>query len=101
MNDKSNFQRTQREFNALYPFLKIVFSTPFDERWKPSPGPFATVNMAGTRTVAQLVKDIRDILGLSVIIQRKFGELWIGTFLTADWTLDQQNREGENISRIR
>jgi hypothetical protein len=116
MNDENHFQQIQREFSLLYPFLKIALFDPFN-RLKPSlkedhvsseeeildvaaNDPLFTINMEGSHTVAELVKEIRDLLGFSVIIQRRLGSLWIGTFLTSDWTLERQNREGEHISGI-
>ncbi|HMH21093.1 MAG TPA: hypothetical protein VK563_04930 [Puia sp.] len=97
-NDTSIFQQIQRDFTALYPFLKITSTE--DTGTLIRLLPVAPLDMQSSRTVAQLVKDIRENSGLSVIIQRKFGSLWIGTSLTADWTLERQNREGEHISRI-
>jgi hypothetical protein len=115
MTDESNFQKIQHDFSLLYPFLKIAFIDPF-RRVKPSlnvgqapsgeetgtivPNPVPAIDMDGSHTVAQLVKEIRDQLGFSVIVQRRLGNLWIGTSLTSDWTLERQNREGEHISGI-
>lgn len=97
MDSVRNFQHIQREFTALYPFLKI---SAVDAGGFTLDSPPGRINMNSSRTVAEFVTDIRKISGLSVIIQRKFGNLWIGTSLTADWTLERQNREGEHISGI-
>ena len=115
ITDESSFQKIQQEFSLLYPFLKIAFIDPF-HRIKPSlkvgqvssgeeiriavPNPLPAINMEGSHTVAQLVNEIRDQLGFSVIVQRRLGNLWIGTSLTSDWTLERQNREGEHITGI-
>jgi len=39
-----------------------------------------------------------ESLGLFAEVFRKSGNVWIETSLTNDWTLQQQNLEGEEIS---
>ena len=96
IDEGSSFQSVQNQFTALYPFLKIEERTGRFVRNKPS---FA-VDVEGHRTVSQVVKDFRELLDMPVVILRKAGSLWIETSLTADWTLERQNREGEHISRM-
>jgi hypothetical protein len=117
MNDEHSFQDIQREFSGLYPFLKLDFFKPFigsptrgmkTERIHPEERVLRfikkvqnrIVNIEGYRTVAQVVKDIENMLALTVMILRRSGNLWIETSLTARWTLEQQNREGEIISQM-
>lgn len=49
-------------------------------------------------TVAALENEFASI-GLVAEIFRKSGNVWIETSLTCNWTLQQQNAEGEEISR--
>lgn len=101
----------QQTFNAEYPYLKIDFL-------KDSPAkklslktekihPDELVKRAGKlngthhlsvnrqRTVSQLKKDLKELFGLTAEVFRKSGNVWIETSLTDDWTLEQQNNEGE------
>jgi hypothetical protein len=103
IDDTRSFQHVQYEFSERYPFLKIDFQRPpigdmsslF--RKQRSQG---TINIDENQTVVQIVKDFEAIFGLSMTLLRRSGNVWIGTSLTSDWTLERQNREGENISRI-
>jgi hypothetical protein len=105
----------QKEFNNIYPFLKLEFFkhparqnkilqkaekinpvervrslTPFYE-----PG---NIDIDPKTTVAQLVDNFWEVFGLYVLVFRKSGNLWIETALTDDWTLDKQNLIGETFS---
>jgi len=119
-----SFQSVQGQFTALYPFLKIDIlrlskgrGAPLAKAGTPSSrmersslegriGHFTrnqlpvTLNMNGQRTVFQVVNDFECVLGIPVVILRRSGQLWIGTSLTADWTLEQQNREGEFLTQM-
>lgn len=94
----------QKEFSELYPFLKIEITdkkqpvklVPGDS----FPGECQHVNISGNRTVAQLEDDFRNHLNLPIQVFRRAGSLWIETSLTHDWTLDQQNKEGELFSNL-
>jgi hypothetical protein len=117
IDGEHTFQSVQNEFTALYPFLKIDFFRTSEGQGRPLPRmerilpqerirrfvrdthPI-TVGIGGHRTVAEVVKGFEERLILSVMILRKSGNMWIGTTLTLDWTLERQNREGEHISRI-
>jgi hypothetical protein len=95
----------QKEFNELYPFLKIeliekgqpaakvVSGTHFNEKCR-------HIDVSAGRTVAELEGDFRDQINLPVQLFRRAGNLWIETSLTHDWSLDQQNKEGELFSSI-
>jgi hypothetical protein len=103
IDDTCSFQHVQYEFNERYPFLKIDFL-------RPSIGDRVqlfgrkrvrgTINIEKQRTVDQITKDFEAIFGMSMMVSRRSGNLWVGTSLTTDWTLERQNGEGEIISRI-
>jgi len=44
-------------------------------------------------TVAELVQNFRDVYGLSVRVFRRSGRLWLGTNVTGNWTLYEQNMQ--------
>ena|SRR5580765_8894458 len=105
----------QKEFNKSYPYLKLeFFRHPVSqnkilqkaEKINPvetvkrithlyEPG---SINIDPKKTVAQLVSDFLEIFGLSILVFRKSGNLWIETSLTDSWTLDKQNNIGESFS---
>ncbi len=95
----------QKEFNELYPFLKIELT----EKEQPSTKVISDnnfldnseyVNISGTRTVAELEADFKNSFNLPIQVFRRAGSLWIETSLTHDWSLEQQNKEGELFSNI-
>ena len=104
----------QKEFNQEFPFLKIEFFRrgvrykmtkreeslsreltlgnvkmfEFRKGWK----------ITGSMTVKELEKTFEELLGLSVLVYRKSGNLWLETTMTDNWTLEQQNENGRQIS---
>jgi len=112
----SLIKEVQREFNSIYPYLKIEFyrhkgadshNKPKEEKIGPSEsiGKLSGIHSAikikvqGSSTVALLEKEFKDLLGLTVKLFRKSGTLWIETTLTENWTLEKQNTEGELLTR--
>lgn len=100
-------------FCARYPYLKIEFyKKPFcnvsvKKEIIPVNIPLiqhahqsskAVINIGRNITVADL-ENYFSLLGLKAEIFRKSGNVWVETSLTNNWTLDQQNKEGEEISR--
>src|SRR5689334_23148531 len=88
----------QKEFNEAFPFLKIEFfkkgfryrhAVPQDEvlrkEIKMGIKTFNTkggVSITGAMTVRELEKTCEENLGLSVLIYRKSGNLWLETTMT-------------------
>ena len=105
----------QKEFNGIYPYLKIEFFRNQNQGNKPpskadrinpeerisnlsrffEPG---RINIDGNRTVAQFEQELLDTFGLSVQVFRKSGNLWIETSLTDNWSLEKQNTEGKLLN---
>ena len=102
-------------FTTCYPFLKIEF-------YKKKPvhanviqkkevmpltlpliqftnGSDKTVIDIGHNVTVEQLEDQFASLGLLSEVFRKSGNVWIETSLTSNWTLQQQNMEGEEISR--
>ena len=50
-------------------------------------------------TVASLEKKFNDIYGLGTQILRKSGKIWLETTITDAWTLEEQNHQGEALSK--
>jgi hypothetical protein len=109
----SKVKCVQVQFNGHYPFLKLMFfkdrstgrallisACGSEESLEKLPGFIgpATISIDGQRTVAQLEKDFKEQVGLFAQVFRRTGNLWIETTLTNTWTLERQNKEGEQIS---
>lgn len=117
INNESQVRDIQNEFHAKFPYLKIEF-------YRESKGNTAqpgrlekisplhnfsllkkvkdniTIEFNSGNKVSELKAQLREILGLNILIFRKSGAHWIETSLTEDWTLEQQNEEGKLLSDI-
>ncbi len=115
IDQESRIRNIQNEFNEVYPFLKIEFFKDSFSKKKPSqkaekinPGEKVKlvdrltghdkIDISKQRTVAQIEEDFKEFFGLKVELYRKSGNSWIETSLTDNWTLEQQNSEGEFLS---
>ncbi len=110
----STINSIQQEFNACYPFLKIGFLKSCFGGMALPKGPLlsdlesskkldrghlgTTINIDKKRTVAELEKDLESLFGMPALVFRRSGNVWVETSLTEDWTLEEQNKEGEQIS---
>lgn len=104
----------QRQFTARYPYLKIQFHKKYNyykraAREEPaapnelfrnlgSLNKTGIVDINNTRTIADVENEFKKEYGVNAEILRQSGTLWIETSLTDDWSLEKQNREGEQIS---
>lgn len=105
----------QKEFNAVYPYLKIEFfkSPLYAERKKPEDkeksrllpvsslerfSKTGVINIEGKTTAYKLEQQFLEESGFSIKLFRKSGNLWIETTLTENWSLKKQNEEGEFMS---
>lgn len=116
INDHRKIFAIQKEFTELFPYLKLeFFSKPHRQGGASSKelikhpaktlGECRTFHNAGTvsitptMTVSNLEQNFQDVYGLSVQVFRKSGSAWLETTATDDWTLEKQNKEGEELSK--
>lgn len=94
-------------FSSAFPFLRIELyklntlkkeSLPLCFKINQDSETVRTINMKANTTVAALEKEFFSV-GVKAEVLRKSGKVWIETSLTSDWTLQQQNLEGEEISK--
>ena len=107
-----NISEVQRDFNSLYPYLKIEFystngnsgkaekkhlqnSIPFKNAGLTRSG---SIELSDYMTVGELENIFRTQFGLSAQVSRKSGILWLETTMTDKWTLKQQNDHGKELS---
>lgn len=109
IDDCKSVSDFQKEFSHLFPYLKIEF---FKTATNKAEGknykttlplaPNYLIDKKGTSieidistTVAQLKNLLFENFGITSLIYRKSGTMWIETSLTEDWTLHRQNHEAE------
>jgi hypothetical protein len=117
ISDKRKISAVQEEFNRAFPFLRIEF---FNVAPKPGKGvakkhmiipdhrtvgecrrihKSSSIDITPRMKVNQLEKIFLAEYGLSVQVFRKSGKVWLETTMTNDWTLAEQNKQGEELSR--
>ncbi len=115
INGSKTISEVQGDFSKEFPFLKLEF---FDAPHKEDKALPKSKMFPNTKKLAacrkqqtdgklivmkdEKVKDLENELwknfGLSAQVFRRSGNLWIETSLTDSWTLEQQNREGLEMS---
>ncbi len=115
INDNRKIHAIQKDFTAQFPYLKIeFFAKPHKAGGGSSKktmkvsadtlGECRTIHNTGTltitpqMTVANLEQNFMDVYGLSVQVFRKSGKVWLETTVTDNWTLEEQNNQGESLS---
>jgi len=117
INDAIKIGSVQQAFNAAYPFLKVeFFSKPHQTGAHEVKNTIraASVTLGECRklhvdgeieivpgmTVKELEQEFMKHYGLFVQVFRKSGKVWLETTVTDNWTLEEQNRQGEEMSRV-
>lgn len=116
ISDTTRISVVQEAFHENFPYLKIeFFSKPHQpgargvkSTMKPAHatlGECSTldingeVNILPTMTVKELEQFFLNRYGLFVQVFRKSGNVWLETTVTDDWTLEQQNAQGEEMGK--
>ena len=102
----------ENEFNRIYPFLKIEFEKNGNIRPDAADleGPdydilrkrarhllLEELNITDAMKVSDLETALHQVFGNAVQVFRKGGNFWIGTRMTREWTLKQQNDHGREL----
>src|SRR5688572_28560712 len=104
INDSKTIESIKKEFNSLFPYLKIEFFSRPDEAGGGTEKKFMkdehetlqecrTVHYNGpleivpTMTVTELERNFQKVYGLSTQVFRKSGKVWLETVQTDYWTL--------------
>jgi hypothetical protein len=115
IDDRKNLESIKSEFSARYPFLKIEFFNKAHESGLGSPktdmithdlslGEVRTkhnegdILIKGDMKVGDLELQFETLYGIHVQIFRKSGDLWLETSATDQWTLNEQNETGQEMS---
>lgn len=108
ISDNAIIASIQRAFQAVYPYLKLEFychgqeavpaaaavkrvcpNTPVDDIREA--GACGWLDIGHKRTAAELVSDLREIMGLNAQVTPRRGDLWLKTACTINWSLAQLN----------
>ncbi|MFM7023730.1 MAG: hypothetical protein ACKOXB_12210 [Flavobacteriales bacterium] len=115
IDDSKKIFQIQEEFNKLFPYLKIEFFSKPHDPGCPSAKKFikhcnktlaecrsihkrGKINISPKTTVNELEQDFGKNYGLGVQVFRKSGKVWLETTVTDSWTLEEQNKQGEELS---
>jgi len=102
----------ENEFNTMYPFLRIEFA----KNGEPRPAPpdyecpdddilrsrakhllLEELKVGDATTISELETALQQVFDYPVMIMRKSGNFWIGTGMTRNLTLKQQNDHGREL----
>ncbi len=114
--DRRKIFAIQEEFSKLFPYLKLEFFSKPHKAGAGSPkklvkspsktlGECRSIHKNGSititpaMTVCDLENSFRDVFGLSVQVFRHSGKVWLETTVTDGWTLEEQNKQGEALSK--
>jgi hypothetical protein len=117
INDNRKIFAIQEEFNQVFPYLRLEFfskphkkdgatSKKFVKHNSKTLGECRTIHNTGEitivpgMTVSELEQGFGDVYGLGVQVFRKSGKTWLETTVTDNWTLEEQNLQGEDLSKL-
>jgi hypothetical protein len=118
IRDEMSVEDLQQQFSSKFPYLKLeLFTRRHDtgegtskKRMVRKPekniGEYRKIHTRGAiffdpkTTVARLEELFETHYGLFVQVFRKSGKAWLETVVTDHWTLEEQNRQGEELSRM-
>lgn len=115
INNSRSLNDLQKDFNSLFPYLKVEFyDIPNLTQKSSSKSKLLNNSLAvaksrrstnegtftfnGNMSVALFERELWDKFGLWAQVYRMSGKVWIETSLTESWTLDRQNNEGFEMS---
>lgn len=115
IDDNISLLAFQEEFNRVFPYLKIdfftisnkstgVFTRKLLDKCLRKFGEFRTgkkmddIIITPDTTVADLENKLNSNFSLSAQVYRNSGRIWLETNATDSWTLEEQNRQGEDLS---
>jgi hypothetical protein len=117
INDRRKTYAIQEEFNTVFPYLKLeflsstykpgcTFSKKFMKHNNKTLAEYRTAHnddkivITPNMKVVDLEQNFNDVYGLGVLVFRKSGKAWLETTVTHGWTLEEQNRQGETLSKV-
>jgi hypothetical protein len=105
ISDKKTIEIIQEDFSKMFPYLKIEFISGTAKLSGKTLGEYGTRHNGGfmgispKTTVAELVKNFYDYYNLAIEVLRHSGKAWLKASKTDYWTLEQQNKLGEELTK--
>ncbi|HRG51631.1 MAG TPA: hypothetical protein PLL00_02255 [Bacteroidia bacterium] len=110
VSDKYKIHTIKEKFNIIFPYLRIELfssstnSSSFSEKNSDLEkfrlrGNTDTIIISPKMTVSDLEMHFKNIYGLMAQVYRKSGKIWLETTVTDSWTLEEQNKQGESLSK--
>lgn len=117
INDNRKIIAIQEEFNVNFPYLRLKFLSKSHSLFPTYSSKFVKNNLktlgecriihnngrimiTPSMSVAELEQRFIDVYGLTVQVFRKSGTSWLETSVTDGWTLEEQNSQGEILSKM-
>ncbi len=115
IDNSKRISDVQRQFNSIFPYLKIqLFKKPHQNaQGSPKSDMInesillsqlnhtdGNVEIDGEMTVQELESLFNNLFNLNIQVFRKSGKSWLETTVTDSWTLNKQNEEGEELSSM-
>lgn len=114
IDDTITISQIQKEFNSVFPYLKIEFFKKSHQTGELSAfadmisstetlGKWRTVHneddftITADYTVEKVESEFQERFGISAQVFRKSGDVWLETSVTDKWTLNEQNKQGEAL----
>ncbi len=118
ITDDIKISTIQEEFNQVFPYLKLEFfrglhKADADSSKKNIKNNEITfgkcrrsevtgkIAITPVMTVTELEQRFAEVYGLGIQVLRQSGTTWLETSITDGWTLEEQNRQGEDLSKAR
>src|SRR6185503_19991469 len=119
ISDKKKISSLQEEFNKAFPYLRLEFFTKPHHNLNGSARQYLIseshktigecrkvhnsryISITPAKSVSSLEQIINDVFGLFVQVFRQSGRVWLETTRTDDWTLAEQNKQGEELSKYK
>jgi len=116
IDNKLSIAEVKDQFSQAFPYLKLEFFYKRHLPKRPSNFKFLAKDeiklsdfeiegnstqlvITPKMTVNELEQGFGEQYGLGVQVFRKSGQIWLETIYTDEWTLAEQNAEGESISK--
>jgi hypothetical protein len=113
----SSIANVREEFCRLFPFLRLEFYTQVQRPQGPGTRKHTIADEALLRNldlgseaefviteqmpVSQLEHLFQEKFGVGAQVYRRFGNVWLETSVTSDWTLQRQNEHAREVSELR
>jgi hypothetical protein len=102
MTELNDLEYLSSNFHLMFPYLKLELSDNSARRtatYSRVTEERHYIYFSKETTVQRLISDLWEKAGVKAVVLRKSGKVWIEPALTYDWTLEQQNNEGEAITK--